>query len=155
MALVESPYLLEASGIGPIFVVAAGEKQVEIPIASPPSAALSLGPLPRRKHGVKVSARRRNLPEHAIPGKANTVAVRTPCDVRNRAFAFRQFLAVCPVNFHRIETIALVRICYGRCFRRPGRREDSHPLHDEARRAPGRSHGENAVSRREKKTCSI
>src|SRR5262249_23928576 len=143
MALVESPY------------VASGEKQVEIPIASPSSAALSLGSLPGWKHGVKISAGRGNLPEHAIPCKANSIAVRTPGDVRNGAVACDQFLILCPVNFHRIETLVPLRIRNGSCVRRPSRRGDAPPLRDEPRQASGRSHTENTRSGREKKTCSI
>src|SRR6516162_2136581 len=104
---------------------------------------------------MKVSAGSRNLPEHAIPRKTNTVAVRTPCDVRDRTFACREFFAACAVNFHRIEAIVRARIRYGRCVRRPGRREDLRPRRDEAGRAPGRSDSENTGGRPEKKTRSV
>src|SRR5262249_54327216 len=112
-----SPDLLEASGIGPVFVVASGEKQIEIAVAGPPSTALSLGPLPVRKQGVKVFAGRGNLPEYPIPRKANAVAVRTPGDVRNRALACGQFLVARPVNFHGIETFVRAGIRDGGCVR--------------------------------------
>src|SRR5215813_364540 len=155
MALVESPYLLEAPEIGSIFVVASGEKYVEIPIAGPSSAALSLRSPPGRKDGVKVSAGRGNFPEDAIPCKANTVAVRTPGDVRNGAVACDQFLIVCPVNFHRMETLVPVRIRNGSCVRRPGRRGGAPPLQDEPRQASGGSGSENTRGGRKEKTCSI